>query len=77
MIECAETVLPEPDSPTSATVSPSPISKEMWRTASTARSPVPNVTDKSSILRSRASVIEGLPGIERIAHRLADEHQKR
>ena len=51
-IESAVTDLPEPLSPTSATVSPRPISNETPRTASTTRPPVSKCTARSSTVSS-------------------------
>src|SRR5665213_2817468 len=47
MIDSAVTDLPEPDSPTSATVSPLPMSKETWSTARISREPRPKAIDRS------------------------------
>ena len=49
--DSAVTDLPEPDSPTMATVSPRPTSKETSRTASTVRSVVANETESPSTAR--------------------------
>ena len=76
MIESALTDLPEPDSPTSATVSLRPISKDTLRTARTSEAPPPNDTDRSEIRISGslavASVIERLSRIECVANGFAD-----
>src|SRR5215831_7104707 len=72
--------LPEPDSPTSATVSPSAMSKEMRSTASVSRALWRYVTDKlstSSSLVIRCPSPERLARIERVAHGFADEDQQR
>src|SRR5581483_2178271 len=80
-MESAVTDLPEPDSPTSATVSPRLMSKLTPFTASTALAPEPKVTARSLICRSaslmRSPSCHDLPGIERVAHGLADEQQQR
>ena len=52
MIDSAVTDLPEPDSPTTATVSPRPTSKETPRTARTTRSVVANSTLRPSTTRA-------------------------
>src|SRR4051812_43726065 len=80
--ESAVADLPEPDSPTSATVSPLRMSKEMRATASTSRLPCRKATERfltSSRFSATASIIspERLARIERVAHRLANENQQR
>src|SRR5262252_9608256 len=47
MIDSAVTDFPEPDSPTSASVSPLRISKETRSTANASRSPRPKATERS------------------------------
>src|SRR5690242_19671596 len=79
--ESADTDLPEPDSPTSATVSPLRMSKEIRLTASTSRPPARNATERlrteSSGWFTASMSGERLSGIERVAHRLADEDEQR
>src|SRR5436190_19406497 len=87
MIDSAVADLPEPDSPTSASVSPLRMSKETRSTASISRSPWPNVTDRSRTESSgdaEASMAltcrrspESLTRVERVANGLADEDQER
>src|SRR3990170_6658757 len=78
-MESAETVLPEPDSPTSAVVSPWVMSKETPLTASTTLPPLLNLTDRSRTSTSGSAKAigspEGLARVERIAHALADENE--
>ena len=49
MIDSAVTDLPDPDSPTTATVSPRPTENDRSRTAVTTRSAVPNSTLRPSM----------------------------
>src|SRR5262249_14813151 len=82
MTDSAVTDLPEPDSPTSATVCPFPISNETRSTASVSRSRWRNATERSRTERRGvdASLIvslENLAWIEGVAHRFADEDQER
>lgn len=83
MIESALTVLPEPDSPTSATVSPLPMVKETRFTACVTFSPLPKSTDRLRTFTRVSEEVtkppssECLAGIECVAHRLADEDQQR
>ncbi len=57
-MESAVTDLPEPDSPTSASVSPGAMSKETWSTAGML-APPPNATERSWTERSGEAVIGG------------------
>src|SRR5204863_334335 len=79
--ESAVTDLPEPDSPTSASVLLFCRSNEMRSTASNCRSPWRNATERSRTERRgwfMASMsTKRLARIERVAHRLADEDQQR
>src|SRR5215470_323101 len=81
MIDSAETVLPEPDSPTSATISPLATLKEAWLTASTEIGPAANRTERSRTSTRgarafmRASLV-GLARVERVAHALTDKDQQ-
>src|SRR5262245_9309241 len=80
MIDSAETVLPDPDSPTSATVSPLPIRKETPSTAFTVLPPERKCTDRLwtstrgawSSMRSP----EGFARVQRVAHALAYEDEQ-
>src|SRR3954453_9712976 len=81
-IDNAVTDLPEPDSPTSATVSPRAMSNDTRSTAHISRSPWRNATERSRTSRSFVAVAsigspERLARIEGVAHRLADEDQER
>src|SRR5689334_5156747 len=80
MIDRADTVLPEPDSPTSATISPLAMLNEALCTASTVAGPEAKLTDRSRT-STRGAVIslgspEGLARIERVAHALTDENKE-
>src|SRR5262249_61070697 len=72
--------LPDPDSPTSASVSPLPISNEMRLTASVSRPPEVKAIERSRTLRRGSVIAVGsykfLARIEGVAHRLADEDQQ-
>src|SRR5262245_64077827 len=80
--DSAVTDLPEPDSPTSATVSPFLISNETRLTAIVSRTPWRNAMERS-LTSSRLSKLasiglpERLARIEGVAHGLADEDQQR
>src|SRR5688572_2751302 len=79
--ESAVTDLPEPDSPTSAVVSPILTSNEMRSTATVSRPVWWNTTERSRTVR-RLSIgavtsQECLARVEGVAHRLADEDQQR
>src|SRR5690606_6695647 len=81
MIDSADTVLPEPDSPTSATVSPLFTSNETPLTARFVVSPDRNATERSRTWTRGAPVFiltspECLARIERVAHGLADEDEQ-
>src|SRR5262245_24701865 len=80
MMASAVTDLPDPLSPTTATVSPLSIAKEMPRTAFTSLAPRPKDTCRSRISRSCSlmprSLRKGLARIERIPHRFADEDEE-
>src|SRR5689334_17375130 len=76
--ESAVTLLPQPDSPTTARVSPAPTSKETPSTARTTPSRVKKCVRRSSMARSgafngRVSHAARKPGIERIAQAVADQ----
>ena len=80
MIDSAVADLPEPDSPTSASVSPFLMLNEMRSTASVSRSPAPKAIERSLTVSSGSVVMsigspERLARIEGVAHRLADEDQ--
>src|SRR5256885_10290365 len=81
MTDSAVTDWHDPDSPTSATVSPFFRSKEMRSTARIWRSPWPNATESSrtegGVGSPRPWSPERLSRIERVAHRFADEDQER
>src|SRR6185503_11244498 len=82
MIDSAVADLPEPDSPTIASVSPFLISNDMRSTAITSRSPWRNAMERSSTLSNDVPVMsmgspERLARVEGVAHRLADEDQER
>ena len=53
MIDSAETDLPEPNSPTSASVSPLSIEKEIWSTASVALAALPEGDGEIAHLEKR------------------------
>src|SRR5262245_2761521 len=80
MIASAVTDLPEPLSPTTATVSPLSTAKEMPRTAFTSLAPRPNETCRSRTSRSCSlmpgSLGESLARIKCIPHRFADEDEE-
>src|ERR1041385_6586328 len=82
MIDSAVADFPDPDSPTSASVSPFLMLNEMRSTAVAMRPPALNAID-SSLTVSSGSVVtsmrspEGLARIEGVADRLADEDQER
>src|SRR5919197_5420274 len=81
MIDKAEAVLPEPDSPTRATVSRLPMVNETPLTAWLTVSPERKSTDKlrtstrGSLLIASSSPVR-LARIEGVAHGLADEDQQ-
>src|SRR5690349_24745040 len=82
MIDSAVADLPEPDSPTIASVSPFLMLNEMRSTASVSRSPWRKAMDRSLTERSGSADMsmrlpERLSGVEGVAHRLADEDQER
>src|SRR6187401_3023201 len=82
MIDSAVADLPEPDSPTSARVSPFLMLNEMRSTASTWRVPAAKAIDRSLTASSGSVFIsicspEGLARIEGVAHRFADKDQQR
>src|SRR5712672_1293904 len=82
MIDSAVADFPDPDSPTSASVSPFLMLNEMRSTASAVRPPALNAIDSSLTVSSGSVVMsmrspEGLARIEGVAHRLADEDQQR
>src|SRR6187431_2290821 len=82
MTDSAVADLPEPDSPTSARVSPFLMLNEMRSTASVARVPALKAIDRSLTASSGSMVMsmrspERLSRIEGVAHRLADEDQQR
>src|SRR5262245_31634705 len=82
MIDSAVADLPEPDSPTSASVSPFLILNEMRSTASTCRSPPPNAIDRSFTASSGSAVTsmpspERLARVEGVADGFTNEDQKR
>src|ERR1041384_4982014 len=81
MIDSAVTDLPEPDSPTSASVSPFLTLNEMRSTASVSRLPCLNRIDRSLTESSGSAVMsmcspERLARVEGVAHRLANEDQE-
>src|SRR5215471_10926124 len=75
--------LPEPDSPTSATVSPRRISNDTRSTARSWRVPWRKATERSrtsssgAVVESMEPSPERLARIEGVAHRLADEDKQR
>src|SRR5215470_17886770 len=81
-MESALTLLPEPLSPTSASVSPLAMSKLTPRSASTARSPAPKVTARSRTSSSLLSPLipdgssQVLARVEGIADGFADEDEE-
>src|SRR5689334_360536 len=82
MIDSAVADFPDPDSPTSATVSPFLMSNEMRSTASVVRPPALNAIDKSLTVSNGSVVMsmrspERFARIEGVADRLADENQQR
>src|SRR3954470_17918180 len=82
MIDKAVTDFPEPDSPTSASVSPRAMSNDTLSTTKFSRPPCENEIERSRMERSGAVVAsmvlsKCLARIEGVAHRLADENQKR
>src|SRR3982751_1544204 len=82
MIDSAVADFPDPDSPTSASVSPFLMLKEMRSTASVVRPPALNAIDKSLTVSSGSVVMsmrspERFARIEGVADRLADENQQR
>src|SRR5437868_9900469 len=82
MTDSAVTDLPEPDSPTSASVSPFFTLNEMRSTASVSRLPWRNMMDRSLTASSGSAVMsmrspEGLSRVEGVTHRLADVDQER
>ena len=62
MIESAVTDWPEPDSPTTATVSARPIENERLRTAATTRSVVANLTLSASTRKTGGAAAVGNAG---------------
>src|SRR5215470_7709214 len=77
MIERAVTDLPEPDSPTRATVSPFLMSNDTRSTASTCRSPCPKATDKSRTERSGADDCDVLMRLPARFDVVVDDHHRR
>src|SRR4029453_2547200 len=80
MIDSAETVLPDPDSPTSATVSPLPMRKETPSTAFTMWPPERKCTDRLRISTrgawSSMRSPKGFARVQRVAHALANEDEQ-
>src|SRR5262245_29800105 len=77
MIDSAVTDLPDPLSPTRAADSPRSMSNETWRTASTSPASTLNETERSQTESSGLIGSLDLAGVERVAHRFADEHEER
>src|SRR5262245_49200340 len=80
MMESAETVLPDPDSPTSATISPLAMLNDTSFTAATVSPAERNSMERLRTSTSGAVMVrspECLAWIEGIARRLADEDQQR
>src|SRR5690606_20288997 len=70
-------LLPEPDSPTMAMVSPALTSRLMPRTASTGPSCVSNVTFRSRTLRMFSLVISAILRVKAVAQAIAKEVQRK
>src|SRR4051794_41070564 len=82
MIDSAVADFPDPDSPTSASVSPFLMLNEMRSTAKVVRPPALNAIDRSLTMSSGSVVMsmrspERLARVEGVTHRLADEDQQR
>ena len=75
-MESAETLLPEPDSPTSASVSPRWICSDRSLTTVRVSPCFEKAIDRLSILRRGCVMLHRLVGIEGVAHGFANKNQQ-